>query len=180
MSVVAKQRKAFGFNSYSGEYQKYSNHLNAGRRSPSPRIARIIQISKLNLSDIARIYEHNRVTPRNTDSSSNFVGLRYPTKYTSDSVIRGVTRADLSKTIAGSENSPAYIRAIETAWKLPIERIRTIYREDRERIASGNPLSISEINQFRTEYRAHFEGITVEQLLESKSNTMKQLLGGNK
>lgn len=173
MSAVAKQRKAFGFNQYSGEYERYSNHLNAGRRSPSSRIAHIIQISKLNLSDIARIYTHNKINVTNSEVKPVISNV---TNYDNKPLICNVaTRVKLSEVIAGRDSSPAYIRAIETAWKLPIKRIRAIYREDRERIAAGNPLSISEISQFHTEYLAHFNGITVEELQQSR----KQFLGGN-
>lgn len=109
----------------------------AGRR-PGPRLKVLMDISGLTLSDIARIYAANRTTIQLKN------GL---------TVNCMVTRVNLSRVIAGKDNSPAYIHAIEKAWKLPIDRIRELHRLDR----SKAPISRQELSEFGKQYsREHF------------------------
>ncbi len=160
-----------------GEYRKHSNHLNAGRRSSSPRIKQIIQTSRLTIADIARIYANN---PTNYKNKSLISGVNpvNPTNSRNKNVISGVIRIELVKVIASRENSPAYIRAIEECWKLPIAEIRAIYREDRERQAAGNPMSREELNDFSKYYLAHWRGITIEELEADKMDILRNLQQG--
>ncbi len=124
-----------------------------GRR-PSQRLAIIIRVSDRTLSDIARIYAANRVrTQYKAVSAPNCVQ----------------TRANLSHVLAGRKNSPAYIQAIESAWKLPIEEIRAIYREDKERSFSKD-----ELEKFILDYsESHFPNYA-KQFLSGKQS----LFGG--
>ncbi|EPG82220.1 hypothetical protein LEP1GSC048_0666 [Leptospira santarosai serovar Shermani str. 1342KT] len=50
------------------------------------------------------------------------------------------------------------MKAIEASWGLPIEDIRRIYREDKERDSMGEMLSIEEINKFADWYRSILKG----------------------
>jgi len=115
----------------------YERNRKRGRR-PSQRLAVIMHISNLTLSDIARIYAANRDnhTIRPIPKGVNCV----------------VTRTNLSHVLAGRDNSPDYIKAIETAWKLPISEIRKIYNEDKTR-----KLSEQELREFQLHYmQTHF------------------------
>ncbi len=160
-----------------GEYHKHSNHLNAGRRSSSPRIKQIIQTSRLTIADIARIYAQRRLLI--TDSNSELVTQTKVTNYKKKSVISNLgARVKLCETIAGRKNSPAYIRAIEECWKLPIAEIRAIYREDRERQAAGNPMTREELNDFSKYYLAHWKGITIEELEAGKMDLLRKMQQG--
>ncbi len=116
-----------------------SSALNRLRgRRPSQRISAIMDVSDLTLSDIARIYAANRFTTTLQEKIKDNVVVS--------------AKTNLSHVLAGRDNSPAYIRAIETAWKLPIEEIRRIYREDKERI-----LAHAELIHFKLEYaKAYF------------------------
>ncbi|EKR98392.1 hypothetical protein LEP1GSC125_1865 [Leptospira mayottensis 200901122] len=67
-------------------------------------------------------------------------------------------REDLAKTIKGIRNTPRYVKAIEESWGLPINEIRRIYREDKERDLMGEMLSIEEINKFADWYRSILKG----------------------
>lgn len=159
-----------------GEYHKHSNHLNAGRRSSSPRIKQIIQTSRLTIADIARIYANN---PANYKNKRIIGGVdSNPANYKEKIVNSGVIRRQLVKVIATKDNSPAYIRAIEECWKLPIAEIRAIYREDRERQAAGNPMSREELNDFSKYYLAHWRGITIEELEADKMDILRNLQQG--
>ena len=161
-----------------GEYHKHSNHLNAGRRSSSPRIKQIIQTSRLTIADIARIYANNPTNYKNKSVISGVNNPSNPTNYKNKNVISGVIRIELVKTISGRENSPAYIRAIEECWKLPIEQIRAIYREDRERQAAGNPITRDELNDFSKYYHAHWRGITVEEFESQRLDALRKMQQG--
>jgi len=83
----------------------------------------------------------------------------------------------LYQVIRGEDNSPAYIRAIEECWKLPIAEIRAIYREDRERQTAGNPMTREELDNFSKYYRAHWQGITVEELEAQKMDLLRKMQG---
>ncbi len=105
---------------------------NRGRKLGS-RLAAIVNVSKVTLSDIARIYAANRVTAQLT---------------TKTVVNCAVTRAKLSHVLANRDNSPAYINAIESAWRLPIATIREYYQLDKT-----NPLATKqERKQFEQEF----------------------------
>lgn len=162
-----------------GEYRKYSNHLNAGRRSSSPRIKQIIHTSRLTIADIARIYANNRkATLLIKQSESELVVSNHTTNSKNKAVISSVAiRINLLKIISGQENCPAYIRVIEECWKLPIAEIRAIYREDRERQAAGNPITREELDNFSKYYRAHWQGITVEELEAQKMDLLRKMQG---
>ena len=63
-----------------------------------------------------------------------------------------VTPAKVGKftlVIQGKKNLKRYIEALEQAWRLPIEEIRKIYREDKGRV-----LSQEELSQFEDWYFA--------------------------
>ena len=160
-----------------GKYHKHSNHLNAGRRSSSPRIKQIIHISRLTVMDIARIYVNKRLTI--TDSKTELLAQNKANNYKSKSVIVSLAvKINLHKTIYGKKNSPAYIRVIEECWKLPIEQIRAIYREDRERQAAGNPITRDELNDFSKYYHAHWRGITVEEFESQRLDALRKMQQG--
>lgn len=103
----------------------------AGRR-PGPRLAVIMDISGLTLSDIARIYATNRITLQLKNCTA----------------VNCNVRVKLSEVLSCKDNSPAYIRAIENAWKLPIDRIRELHRLDR----SKAPISREELSEFGKQY----------------------------
>lgn len=160
-----------------GEYHKHSNHLNAGRRSSSPRIKQIIQTSRLTITDVARIYAQRRLLIIN--SNSELVAQKEATNYKPKTVISSpAVRVNLLKTLAGRKNSPAYIRAIEECWKLPIAEIRAIYREDRERQAAGNPMTREELNDFSKYYHAHWRGISVEEFESQRLDALRKMQQG--
>lgn len=163
-----------------GEYHKHSNHLNAGRRSSSPRIKQIIQTSRLTIADIARIYAHNRnINGTNYRAKSVISAVEdNGTNYKSKPVNSAVIHKKLIHVIASRENSPAYVRVIEECWKLPIAEIRAIYREDRERQAAGNPMSREELNDFSKYYLAHWKGITIEELEAGKMDILRKMQQG--
>lgn len=108
-----------------------SAYRKRGRR-PGTRLAEIIRASDLTLSDIARIYSANRTNHTIKQSNQfNCVAIR----------------ANLSHVLANRDNSPAYIQAIEKAWRLPIATIREYYQLDKT-----NPLTRQEQFAFKKEY----------------------------
>lgn len=158
------------------EYHKHSNHFNAGRRSSSPRIKQIIHTSRLTIADIARIYAQRRlsITKSNKELIAQNQAINYESKPVIDSL---AVKINLLKTVYGQKNSPAYCRVIEECWKLPIAEIRAIYREDRERQAAGNPMTREELDNFSKYYRAHWQGITVEEYEAQRQEILRNLQG---
>ncbi|WP_017851998.1 hypothetical protein ACO1KB_19125 [Leptospira interrogans serovar Szwajizak] len=109
-------------------------------RAMSQRIELIVIESKMTLRDIA-FFQSNRC--QHIPESSYML--------TYDPAV-------LSHTIKGTRNTERYVKAIEESWGLPIEDIRRIYREDKERESSGEILSIEEINNFVNWYRSILKG----------------------
>ncbi len=142
----------FGFDNHSGEYQKYTNRSKSGTR-PSQRLAVIIKVSDRTLSDIARIYAKN-----------------LPQHYRKKSVNVVVVKTNLSHVLAGRDSSPAYIKAIEEAWRLPMAEIRAIYNEDRQR---ETPLTSNELHQFFLEYKARYSGVTLAEYLDKRNQILQ-------
>lgn len=59
-----------------------------------------------------------------------------------------VDQGHLSHTIQGHRNTPRLITIIEQEWGLPIQEIRDIYREHKERLSAGNPVTMQEARQW--------------------------------
>ncbi|MCL8268148.1 hypothetical protein [Leptospira weilii] len=104
-------------------------------RVMSERIGLIVIESKMTLRDIAWYYSKKcqHITP-----GSNYMLTFDP--------------AVLSHTIKGTRNTQRYVKAIEESWGLPIENVRRIYREDKERERLGEPYSREEIQTFANWY----------------------------
>lgn len=81
-----------------------------GRRL-SQRLKQIVIESQLNLKDIAFKYSQNLYEEHTAP----------------------LYREHLADVIKGTRNTVRYVKAIEESWKLPIETVRSIYREDIER-----------------------------------------------
>lgn len=85
-----------------------------GRKLGS-RLGIIKTETKISLTDIARIYIANRL----------------PYHLKSETLNDRVIQVCLSQVLANKDNSPAYIQAIESAWRLPIATIREYYQLDK-------------------------------------------------
>ena len=123
-----------------------------GRKLGS-RLSEIVTVSNLTLSDIARIYSANKIYPTNKEQL--FPNCR-------------VTRVCLNQVLANRDNSPAYIRAIESAWRLPIATIREYYQLDKT-----NPLSFTEKVAFTNDYLQKY----FPEKLAEKQNAIRNLFG---
>ena len=96
-------------------YTDGHSRRNAKRgRKLGSRLSIIIAETNLKLTDIARIYCANRLPQQ----------LGLPT-------VIVVVKTNLSHVLANRDNSPAYIKAIESAWRLPIATIREYYQLDK-------------------------------------------------
>lgn len=102
-------------------------------RGITRRIDVIVDVSGLTLSDVARLaaVDFDNIT-QNPD------------------LMLSSDKANLSATLAGRRNTRRYVQALERAWGLPIDELRRIYREDRER---DTEWSAQELNAFRDWYR---------------------------
>ncbi|MBE8363468.1 hypothetical protein [Leptospira borgpetersenii] len=109
-------------------------------RAMSERIGLIVIESKMTLRDIAFLYSETW----SHISECKQMGPCY--------------REHLSDVIKGTRKTPRYVKALEESWRLPIEDIRRIYREDKERDSMGEMLSIDEINEFADWYRSILKG----------------------
>ncbi len=85
-----------------------------GRKLGS-RLGIIRTETKISLTDIARIYTANRLRQQLKPETLNVA----------------VTKCKLSHVLANRDNSPAYVKAIESAWRLPIATIREYYQLDK-------------------------------------------------
>lgn len=113
-----------------GQVRHNGRRWKCGRRI-SRRFEAIVQISGLTLSDVARL-------SANINDTSSLMLAR---------------KEDISKTLSGRRNTPRYVQALESAWGLPIQELRRILREDKERLESGNPWTAGEIAEFAKWYR---------------------------
>ncbi len=62
-------------------------------------------------------------------------------------------RKHLADVIKGTRNTILYVRAIEESWKLPIETVRSIYREDKEAERKSEKLDPDSLRDFINWYR---------------------------
>nr|WP_174715077.1 hypothetical protein [Leptospira stimsonii] len=115
-----------------GEVVHYKRFWRRGR-SLSQRIEQVVIESKLNLRDIAFKYSFDFYQNQNET-----MGPLY--------------REHLADVIKGVRNTPRYVIAIEDSWKLPIETIRKIYQEDKEREKLGQLLDPDSIREFAIWY----------------------------
>ncbi|ABJ74896.1 hypothetical protein [Leptospira borgpetersenii] len=104
-----------------------------GRRL-SQRLKQIIIESQLNLKDIEFKYSQNSREDHLEHTTSLY-------------------REHLADVIKGTRNTLRYIKAIEEAWKLPIETIRSIYREDKEAERKLEKLDPDSLQNFINWYR---------------------------
>lgn len=119
---------------------KHRGRLWRRGRAMSERIGFITIESRMTLRDIAFLYSE-----------------KWP--HISDNRQMGPChREHLAKVIKGTRNTPRYVKAIEESWGLPIEEIRSIYREDKEMEAKGEMPSIEEIKKFVDWYRSILKG----------------------
>lgn len=121
----------------------------------SKRLEQIIIESELNLRDIAFKYSQN------VDKNSPFQpGPIY--------------REHLADVIKGIRNTARYVKAIEESWKLPIDQIRLIYREDKEaenRSETSDPNSIQEFaNWYREILYSQRETPNEREILDENRN----------
>ncbi|EMY78412.1 hypothetical protein LEP1GSC060_2787 [Leptospira weilii serovar Ranarum str. ICFT] len=112
-------------------------------RKLSQRLEQIVIESKLNLKDIAFKYSPNPDSDR----------LDQPAP---------LYREHLADVVKGTRNTARYVKALEDSWKLPIEKIRSIYREDKEAEKRSEKLDSNSIQEFAHWYR---------DLLRSKKET---------
>lgn len=122
-----------------------------GRKLGS-RISELVSATGIKLTDIARIYTANRY-PNNSDTRA--LNVR-------------VITICLSQVLANKDNSPAYIKAIESAWRLPIATIREYYQLDKT-----NPLSLAEKVAFTNDYLHKY----FPEKLAARQNAMQNLFG---
>ncbi|RHX88910.1 hypothetical protein [Leptospira stimsonii] len=115
-----------------GEVVHYKRFWRRGR-SLSQRMEQVVIESKLNLRDIAFKYSFDSYQNQNET-----MGPLY--------------REHLADVIKGLRNTPRYVIAIEDSWKLPIETIRKIYQEDKEREKLGQLLDPDSIREFAMWY----------------------------
>ncbi|TGK36090.1 hypothetical protein EHQ12_05750 [Leptospira gomenensis] len=104
-------------------------------RSLSPRLGAVVYESGFSLTDIAFQYSY---ILKNENSKNG----------------KPVYREHLADVIKGIRNTVRYVKAVEQSWKLPIEEIRGIYREDKEREKRGLIPAPEEILAFADKYRA--------------------------
>ncbi|EMJ98029.1 hypothetical protein [Leptospira alstonii] len=103
-------------------------------RKLSQRLEQIVIESKLNLKDIAFKYSPNPDNDR----------LDPPAR---------IYREHLADVVKGTRNTARYVKALEESWKLPIEKIRSIYREDKEAEKRMEKLDSISIQEFAKWYR---------------------------
>ncbi|MDV6236227.1 hypothetical protein CH379_011390 [Leptospira ellisii] len=137
-------------------------------RALSLRLAVVVSESGLSLKDIAFQYSY---IIKNNDSKSE----------------KPFYREHLADVIKGIRNTRRYVEAVEESWKLPIEEIRRIYREDKEIERNGVTPYPEEIDAFSGRYRAVLEEKRKKEKFsengrgktfpESKSNREKQKIG---
>lgn len=120
-----------------GEVVHFKGFWRRGR-SLSQRLERIVFESKLNLRDIAFKYSYDLSKDRTQNSGP-------------------IYREHLADVVKGIRNTPRYVIAIEDSWRLPIETIRTIYREDKERERLGHLLDPESIQEFTDWYSRIFK-----------------------
>lgn len=101
-------------------------------RKLSQRLEQIVIESKLNLRDIAFKYSAN--TEGNTQCGPLY-------------------REHLADVVKGIRNTKRYVKAMEESWKLPIETIRSIYREDKEAEKRMEKLDSNSIREFANWYK---------------------------
>ncbi|MBM9577469.1 hypothetical protein JWG45_09925 [Leptospira sp. 201903070] len=124
-----------------GEIVHYKRFWRRGR-SLSQRLEQIVIESKLNLRDIAFKYSICA-----EDDFENKAGPIY--------------REHLADVIKDIRNTTRYVIAIENSWKLPIETIRKIYQEDKEREKQGQSLDPDSIREFAIWYSGVLNSIGV-------------------
>jgi hypothetical protein len=112
-------------------------------RKLTQRLDKIIQVTKMTLRDIAAYYSE------------------VPTYVNPHSQMLAMHVEDLSKVIQGKRNTERYVRALEDSWKLPIEEIRAIYREDKAMEARGESWTILELRDFADRHRARINSLEV-------------------
>lgn len=115
-----------------GEVVHFKGFWRRGR-SLSQRLEQIVIESKLNLRDIAFKYSYD-LSKNQTENSGP------------------IYREHLADVVKGIRNTPRYVIAIEDSWKLPIDTIRTIYREDKERERLGQLLDPESLQEFADWY----------------------------
>ncbi|EMM75292.1 hypothetical protein [Leptospira santarosai] len=103
-------------------------------RKLSQRLEQIIVESQLNLKDIEFKYSQS--------SSDDYFGQTTP-----------LYREHLADVVKGIRNTVRYVKAIEESWKLPIETIRSIYREDKEAERKSEKLDPDSLRNFTNWYR---------------------------
>lgn len=133
-------------------YTHRGHFRNRGRKLGS-RLSAIVNASGSNLSDIARIYCANRI---------------YHTISRMDATNCVVARSNLSHVLANRDNSPAYVRAIESAWRLPIATIREYHRLDKL-----TPLTPPERTVFAGNYAREF----YPERFAERQNAIRNLFG---
>ncbi|EMI72246.1 hypothetical protein [Leptospira noguchii] len=101
-------------------------------RKLSQRLEQIVIESKLNLRDIA---------------------FKYSIKTEENSQCGPLYREHLADVVKGIRNTKRYVKAIEESWGLPIETIRSIYREDKEAEKRMEKLDSDSIRKFSDWYR---------------------------
>ncbi|AOP32553.1 hypothetical protein A0128_00865 [Leptospira tipperaryensis] len=125
-----------------GEIVHYKRFWRRGR-SLSQRLEQVVIESKLNLRDIAFKYSF--------DSNDQPVETSGP-----------LYREHLAEVIKGIRNTARYVIAIEESWKLPIETIRKIYQEDKEREKQGQSLDPDSIREFAIWYSGVLNSICAQ------------------
>ncbi|AXR59860.1 hypothetical protein [Leptospira mayottensis] len=103
-------------------------------RKLSQRLKQIVIESQLNLKDIAFKYSQS--------SCEGHLENVFP-----------LYREHLADVIKGTRNTVRYVKAIEESWKLPIETIRFIYREDKEAERKSEKLDPDSLRDFINWYR---------------------------
>ncbi|AAS68795.1 hypothetical protein GS518_00835 [Leptospira interrogans] len=101
-------------------------------RKLSQRLEQIVIESKLNLRDIA---------------------FKYSAKIEEGTQCGPLYREHLADVIKGIRNTKRYVKAIEESWGLPIETIRSIYREDKETEKRMEKLDSNSIQEFAIWYK---------------------------
>ncbi|WP_061223607.1 hypothetical protein [Leptospira weilii] len=121
-------------------------------RVMSERIGLIVIESKMTLRDIAFFYSSKC---SHIVTQSEQMGADSRTWHHIDdslSYMVPIRREHLTNVIKGTRNTQRYVKAIEESWALPIEDVRRIYREDKERERLGEPYSREEIHTFANWY----------------------------
>ncbi|WP_078129985.1 hypothetical protein [Leptospira alexanderi] len=103
-------------------------------RKLSQRLKQIVIESQLNLKDIAFKYSQNFCEDHLEHTAPLY-------------------REHLADVIKGTRNTVRYVKAIEESWKLPIETVRSIYREDKEAERKSEKLDPDSLRDFINWYR---------------------------